>query len=379
MNNKSAVNSSLTETNTKPYYAFGADFEAPVLTCYIVIAAVAIFGNLMVCYAIIVDRNLRNNPTTLLLLSLALSDLLTMTIGAPFDIDVFFVRGIWVHEELFCKIWSIMFNTTVPTSIWTLFAISVDRYKNLSDPLNRFRRSPFMTRKRALIINFLIWLYSVLFASIPLMGWREAPGELVVYEGICWYPYPPAYTTLTSFLNFILPLLITSGIYIKIYFIVCERNKLLVHRQLASVEENDNYLGNLKAAKTISMFVGVFFCCWVPYSMYIIIVSLCDSCLGMIPEEAYVLLLMFGYLNSALNPFLFALRNKSFKATYSRLFSSALFESRPTLGNRRGSTLTQLTFTSEIPDLMDSDVQLQRMSSWQDELPAETVRQDVAV
>ena len=113
--------------------------------------------------------------------------------------------------------------------------------------------------------------------------------------------------------------------------------------------------------------------------MYIIIVSLCDSCLGMIPEEAYVLLLMFGYLNSALNPFLFALRNKSFKATYSRLFSSALFESRPTLGNRRGSTLTQLTFTSEIPDLMDSDVQLQRMSSWQDELPGETVRQDVAV
>ena len=147
MNNTSAVNSSLTETNTKPYYAFGADFEVPVLACYIIIAAVGIFGNLMVCYTIIVDRNLRNNSTTLLLLSLALSDLLTMTISAPFDIDVFLVRGIWVHEELFCKIWSIMFNTTVPTSIWTLFAISVDRYKSLSDPLDRFRRSPFMTRK----------------------------------------------------------------------------------------------------------------------------------------------------------------------------------------------------------------------------------------
>ena len=191
MNNTSAVNSSLTETNTKPYYAFGADFEVPVLACYIIIAAVGIFGNLMVCYAIMVDRNLRNNSTTLLLLSLALSDLLTMTISAPFDIDVFLVRGIWVHEELFCKISSVMFNTTVPTWIWTLFAISVDRYKSLSDPLNRFRRSPFMTRKRALIINFLIWLYSVAFASIPLMGWREAPSEPVVYKGICWFPYPP--------------------------------------------------------------------------------------------------------------------------------------------------------------------------------------------
>jgi len=234
----------------------------------------------MVCYAMMVDRNLRNNPTTLLLLSLSLSDLLTVTISAPLDIVVFFARGTWVYGKLFCKISSTMFVTTVPTSIWTFFAISVDRYKSLSDPLDRFRRSPFMIRKRALIINSLTWSYSLLFASIPLMGWREAPGEPVVYKGICWYPYTPAYTTLTSFLNFILPLLITSGIYIKIYLIVCERNKILVHGQLASVEENNTYLGNLKAAKTISMFVGVFFCCWVPYSMYIIIVSLCDSCLG---------------------------------------------------------------------------------------------------
>ena len=79
-----------------------------------------------------------------------------------------FVRGTWVHGEVFfCEISSTMFVTTVPTSIWTLLAISVERYKSLSDPLNRFRRSPFMSRKRALIINFLIWLYSVLFASIP--------------------------------------------------------------------------------------------------------------------------------------------------------------------------------------------------------------------
>ena len=166
------------------------------------------------------------------------------------------------------------------------------------------------------------------------MGWREAPGEPVVYKGICWFPYPPpppppVYSTLTSFLNFILPLLIISGIYVKIYLIVCERNEALVHGQLASVEENNNYLGNLKAAKTMSTFVGVFFCCWAPYSMYIILISLCDSCFDIIPEEANVLFLMFGYLNSALNPFLFALRNKSFKATllYSTLLYSTLLYS----------------------------------------------------
>ena len=366
MNNSTVVNSSVSGTDTKPYYAFEAAFEVPVLSCFIIIVVVGIFGNLMVCYAIMVDKTLRNNPTTLLLLSLALSDLLTVTISAPLDIDVLFIRGTWVHGELLCKIWVTMFLTTVPTSIWTLLAISVERYKSLSDPLNRFRRSPFMSRKRALIINFLIWLYSVLFASIPLM--REAPGQRFVYNGICWYPYPPAYTASTNFLNFILPLLITSGIYIKIYLIACERNKTLVHGQLASVEEKNTYLRNLKAAKTIFLFVGVFFFCWFPYSMYIIIIVLCDSCFGIIPVETYILFFMFGYLNSALNPFLFALRNQSFKSTYSRLFSSVLFETRPTLpGTRRGSTLTQLAFTSEIPDSTDGDVRLQRISVLQDE------------
>jgi len=200
------------------------------------------------------------------------------------------------------------------------------------------------------------------------MGWRGAPGASVVYQGICWYPYLRAYTTLTSFLNFILPLLITSGIYIQIYLITRERNKTLVHGQLASVEENNISLGNLNATKTISLFVGVFFCCWVSYSMYIIIISLCDSCLYFIPPvEAFVVLLMFGYFNSGLNPFLFALRNKNFKFTNSRLFSSALFETRPTLGTRGGSTLTQLAFTSEIPDSTDSNVRLQWISVPQDE------------
>ena len=57
-----------------------------------------------------------------------------------------------------------------------LFAIV--RLQNLNDPLIHLRRSLFMTRKRALItiLIFFIWLYSVLFAAIPSMGWRDAPG-----------------------------------------------------------------------------------------------------------------------------------------------------------------------------------------------------------
>ena len=376
MNNSSALNGSDDYDIGDPYFTFQASFTLPVLTCYVIIAAVAIVGNFVVCCTIVADRNLRNNPTTLFLFSLAFSDLVTATIAMPLDIEVFFLQGIWLHGEMMCEIWSTVFAIAVPTSILTLLAVSVDRYKSLSDPLNKFRRTRFMTRKKALIINLLIWAYSVLFASIPLMGWRDYPGESVIYEGICWFPYTRTYNTLTSFLNYVLPLLITCGIYVKIYRIACEQNKsVTVARckcgQLTFTQETNSYLGNLKAAKTISMFVGVFFFCWVPYSIYIIIISVCKACDDKIPLEVYPFLLMLGYLNSALNPFLFAFRSKSFKNIYSRILNRVAVKaksSKPKVKSRRDSTISQLTFISEIPDTTDSGIWLRSIKLQQQEL-----------
>ena len=307
---------------TASYYSFSSAFAIPVLSCYIIIVAVAIVGNLLVCCAIMADKYLRNNPTTLLLLSLAFSDLITVTVVAPLDLEMFFVRGIWVHGELMCEIFTIIFLTSVPTSIWTLLIISIERLKNLSDPLNHFRRSPFMTRKRALIAIIFIWLYSVVSATIPSMGWRDAPGESLIFEGACWFPYTRAYSVLTKFLNIVLPIIITIGIYIKIYLIARQRTRPeLVGSRLPFVQENKTYVGNMKAAKAIAMFIGVFFFCWLPYSTYIILISLCRSCWSLFPgkeDEVFSFLLMCGYLTSALNPFVFALRNGSFKNTYSK-------------------------------------------------------------
>ena len=369
MNNTSNLKAN--SSDTKP--SFSLAFELPVLTCYVIIVVVAIVGNLMVCYAIMVNRNLRNNPTTLLLFSLALSDLLTVTILAPLDIEMFLLQERWVHGQIMCKIFIILFNSTVPTSIWTLFAISIERYKSLSDPLNCFRRSPFITRKRALITIVFIWVYNLFFASIPSVGWKEAPNESIIYQDICFSNTAVAYRVLGAFLNIVLPLFLACGIYIKIFRIARGRNKAaLVHGKPAFIEENKTYLRNFQATKTISMFLAVFFFCWFPYAVYIILLSLCDYCWKSVPKEAFPFVLMCGYLNSALNPFLFALRNKSFKATYSKLLNSALPKPSPNARRgRRSSTLSELTFTSEIPVLSDGDVQLTSIRTNQDEFPNE--------
>jgi len=318
---------------------------------------VAIIGNLLVCCAILVNKNLRNNPTNLFIFSLAFSDLLTVIIAVPFDIEGLFLQWHWKHGEIMCKAWITVYLITVPTSILTLLAISVDRYKSLSDPLNRFRRSRFMTRKRALIISLIIWLYSLLFALLPIMGWRTE--EKFVYNSVCYFPFPLEYMTLSSSLNFILPLLITCAIYIKIYLIARKQHNFggAESRKLRSTEEKKVYSKNVRAAKTISIFVGAFFCCWVPYSSISIVATLCETCANHIRYEVRIVLLMFGYLNSALNPFLFAFRNNRFKATYNMVFKSV--KPRPKATNDfscRRSTLTQRTLASDFVDLHEYEV-----------------------
>ena len=155
------------------------------------------------------------------------------------------------------------------------------------------------------------------------MVWRDAPDESLIFKEVCWFPQSRAYALILVILNFILPLIITSGIYFKIYLIAHQRKRTeLVGDSLSFIEDNKTYLENMKDGKSIVMFIGVFFFGWLPYSTCIIFISLCNSCWAWIPEdEPFYFFFICGYLNSALNPILFAIWNRSFKATYSRLLS----------------------------------------------------------
>ena len=334
------MNNSINSSATGTYFELSPSFQYPVVACHILIVVVAVVGNLMVCYAIITNKSLHRNPTNLFIFSLAFSDLLTVSLAVPFDIEAIILQGAWRHSEALCEAWITIYLIAVPTSILTLLAVSIDRYKSLSDSLNRFRRHRFMTRKRALIISMLIWLYSFLFALIPIIGWRSY--DKFVYEGVCYFPFTKEYITLSSVLNFILPPLITFGIYIKTYLIACTHEGTFVgetSHNLRSNEEKKVYTRNIQAAKKISIFAAAFFFCWTPFSSISIASTLCEPCVEKIPHEANVLLLMFGYLNSALNPFIFAFRNSKFQATFSGLLRPFKVRSIAKRIRRRSTTL----------------------------------------
>ena len=139
-------------------------------------------------------------------------------------------------------------------------------------------------------------------------------------------PYTKVYSTLRSLINFILPLLVTCLFYILIYRISRNHgpkfgnNGGLSSAKQPTIDEKKVYLKNIRAAKTTSMFVVAIFFCWQPFSNFSIVANLVG--LTPYPYELSKMLLMLWYLNSTLNPFLFAFRNKHFKSVFSKLRTS---------------------------------------------------------
>ena len=87
----------------------------------------------MVYYAILTSKNLCNNPSNLLLLSLAVADFLTATIVMPFDTESLFLNFAWKHGRAVCLTWQLVYLFVVPVSIFSLLVVIVDRYQTLSD------------------------------------------------------------------------------------------------------------------------------------------------------------------------------------------------------------------------------------------------------
>ena len=323
--NNTSVSEHAVSVGWSPYF---------IITClvlYSLIIVISILGNVAVCIAICLNSSLRSSPTMYYIFSLACSDLLTACLAMPFDAESILLNDKWKHGELICIVWTTTYLFSVPTSMLTLLTLTIDRYKTLSDPLRRFRKTQFFSVRCSRVIVVTLWLYNLAFSLIPLMGWRIRPHY--VSNGYCYFNITQAYSTLSSMLHFILPLLIITAIYFKIYRIAQNVRLCQDLNEAASVTSGDivrhptpcehgRFQRNMKAIKTIALIISALFLCWFPHSVASLTFSLCKNCYYSAPPELLSSLLILGYLNSALNPFIYSLRNRKFRETYHALYLS---------------------------------------------------------
>ncbi|GFQ92475.1 tachykinin-like peptides receptor 86C [Trichonephila clavata] len=93
---------------------------------FAVMILVAIVGNLIVIWIILAHRRMRT-VTNLFLLNLAIADFLLASGNATFNF-IFMLNSHWPFGGTFCVISNFLASLTVSTSVFTILAMSLDRY-----------------------------------------------------------------------------------------------------------------------------------------------------------------------------------------------------------------------------------------------------------
>ncbi|XP_041742995.2 D(1)-like dopamine receptor [Coregonus clupeaformis] len=325
----------LLERNSSKRVLTGCFLFALILT--------TLLGNTLVCVAVTKFRHLRSKVTNFFVISLAISDLLVAILVMPWKAATEIV-GFWPFGT-FCNIW-VAFDIMCSTaSILNLCVISVDRYWAISSP---FRYERKMTPKVAFIMISVAWTLSVLISFIPVqLNWHKAA---VLELNSTYGELPPdncdsslnrTYAISSSLISFYIPVAIMIVTYTRIYRIaqIQIRRISALERAAESAKNRHSSMGNnsnmetessfkmsfkreTKVLKTLSVIMGVFVCCWLPFFILNCMVPFCEpnstSDFLCISPATFDVFVWFGWANSSLNPIIYAF-NADFRKAFSIL------------------------------------------------------------
>ncbi|XP_066569462.1 trace amine-associated receptor 13c-like [Amia ocellicauda] len=269
---------------------------AVYVVMYISAAAVVMLtmcGNLMVIISISHFKQL-HTPTNLLVLSLAVADLLVGVIVMPFQL-IILIESCWYFGHLFCTIYNLVKSVPTCVSVNNVALIAIDRYIAVCDPL---LYSTKITVKRACSVILFNWVFSLLYslALLYFSGNFTSADEFNSCLGDCMLLINEVCIIIDLLVEFIIPCSVMIVLYVKIFVVVKRHVKVI-----SCLTDNSkiSITSERKAAKTLGVLVFVFLLCLVPY-------YICSLVFANVSNYS-VLMVFLLYLNSTVNPMIYAL------------------------------------------------------------------------
>ncbi|XP_006825733.1 dopamine receptor 2-like [Saccoglossus kowalevskii] len=338
---------------------------------------VTVLGNILVMVAVSRMSYLRT-VTNFFIVSLAVADLLVGSIIIPFTITLEMTGGYWPFGVIWCDLWRSFDVLSATASIMNLCVISLDRYWAITDPISYPGRMSF---KRAYITIFFVWFCSMSI-SFPAIAWWRAVDPIDNGKNVCLFTDDTLYRILSSCISFYVPLFVMVFVYYKIYRAAAIQMRSLrrgmktlnndadfkggvltlrIHRGGGAAYRTHNHVngnsthetdsldsqirrGNRampvrrlhiskrfirlakerKAAKTLGIVMGVFIICWLPFFVLNVLYGICGDVCVENADLLYNLFTWLGYLNSGVNPFIYAFSSRDFKRAFIKILCTCL-------------------------------------------------------
>ncbi|XP_027724284.1 D(3) dopamine receptor isoform X2 [Vombatus ursinus] len=184
--------------------------------CALILAIV--FGNVLVCLAVLKERSLQT-ATNYLVVSLAVADLLVATLVMPWVVYLEVTGGVWNFNRICCVIFVTLDVMMCTASILNLCAISIDRYIAVVMPVHYQHSSGQSSCRRVSFMIAVVWVLA--FAvSCPLLFGLNTTGD----PSVCAISNPD-FVIYSSVISFYLPFVVTFLVYARIYVVLRRRRR----------------------------------------------------------------------------------------------------------------------------------------------------------
>ncbi|NP_001076572.1 trace amine associated receptor 14l [Danio rerio] len=296
---------------------------------YVAAAAVALLtvcGNLLVIISVSHFKQL-HTPANILILSLAASDFLTGVFVMPFHLS-WLIESCWISGPVMCSVFNFVSFQATSVSVHTVALIAVDRFLALSFP---FLYSDKISPTVICITTLFNWLFSFLYNFTLLY----INGNFVdsVCLGVCVYNIDGISSIIDLLIVFLMPCTLIIILYTHVFVIAKKHataiRALQVHNSTESSKNKISDKSERKAAMLLGILVFVFLLCLLPYYITSLVIPYSTANLYHVRSVATI----FFFLNSTINPIIYALFYPWFQKSLKLIFTLKAFNKDSSLMN----------------------------------------------
>uniref|UniRef100_A0A9J8D4G4 G-protein coupled receptors family 1 profile domain-containing protein n=1 Tax=Cyprinus carpio carpio TaxID=630221 RepID=A0A9J8D4G4_CYPCA len=283
------------------------------------LSAWTVFLNLLVIISISHFKKL-HTPTNLIILSLAVADMLVGLIIMPVD-AIKLIETCWYFGDTFCDVFLIIMGLLLSASLSNLVLIAIDRYVAVCHPLLYPKK---ITTAKTLISISLCWFFSSTYSIGYSVSGRyfEASQRSDACYGKCYLVIRFSWILTDLFFSLLLPCTLIINLYLRIFYVAHQQVKVinsLMKSGKCVTEGSVRRKSESKAALTLGIIVTVYLLCYIPY-------TLSATSTTVISSATITFLLWTLYVNSGLNPLIYALFYRWFKISVKHILTFKIFK-----------------------------------------------------
>lgn len=276
---------------------------------YAVVFPIALLGNSLVLYVVYRHQILRN-ALNYLIVNMAIADLLVTIFIMPYSVAYLFIKNVWfsgIFGDILCRAVHFSLTASIGASIFTLMTMTLDRFISI---VFVWRQS--LTLGSSKLVLVLIWVLSFGMFGFNLQVYRV---DVIAGEYRC-YPsfidFPPEFPKISAICFFVFLYAIPLLLMAVLYSIIC--HKLFKQKMAGGDREIDK-----KKKRVIHMLITctVFFAlCWLPLHILHYHIYFDMKTYQCFPPLFILGGFWLGHANSAVNPCLYVIFNKTFRMAF---------------------------------------------------------------